>query len=98
MENISTFMGVESRPLDNLRLSIWSVQLVLVSIVLLIALSVYLLDTTDIPFIRNLPSAPGLPILGNLVELGAEQPRRLAELAKVHGPVYQIRLGNKVDA
>ncbi|KAH8705740.1 phenylacetate 2-hydroxylase [Talaromyces proteolyticus] len=51
--------------------------------------------TTDVPFIKHLPSIPGFPIVGNLVQLGSEQPRRLAELSKKHGPVFQIRLGNK---
>ena len=57
---------------------------------------VWLLDTTDVPYIKGLPSVPALPIIGNLVQLGTEQPRRLAEAAQTHGPVFQIRLGNKV--
>ncbi|KAH8886244.1 putative cytochrome P450 phenylacetate 2-hydroxylase [Thozetella sp. PMI_491] len=52
-------------------------------------------DSTDIPFIKHLPSVPGLPIVGNLIQLGTEQPRRLADLSKRYGPVFQIRLGNK---
>jgi hypothetical protein len=57
---------------------------------------IFWLDTTDIPYIEHLPSIPGLPIVGNLVQLGSEQPRRLAQLSKKYGPVFQIRLGNKV--
>jgi phenylacetate 2-hydroxylase len=62
----------------------------------LLVLALFLFDTTDVPFIRNLPSVPGVPIIGNLAQLGTEQPKRLAELSKKHGPVFQIRLGNKV--
>ncbi|KAK5258399.1 hypothetical protein LTR20_005074 [Exophiala xenobiotica] len=58
-------------------------------------LILWLSDSTDVPFIQHLPSIPGLPIVGNLVQLGDEQPRRLAELSKKYGPVFQIRLGNK---
>lgn len=63
----------------------------------LVALILWLSDSTDVPFIKHLPSIPGLPIVGNLVQLGTEQPRRLAELSKKYGPVFQIRLGNKVS-
>jgi Cytochrome P450 len=65
--------------------------------VILLVLILWLSDSTDVPFIRHLPSIPGLPIVGNLVQLGTEQPRRLAELSKKYGPVFQIRLGNKVS-
>lgn len=63
---------------------------------LFVLLVVFFLDTSDVPYIRGLPSAPGVPIFGNLIELGVEHPKRLAELAKKHGPVFQIRLGNRV--
>ena len=62
----------------------------------ILILILWLSDSTDVQFIQHLPSIPGLPIVGNLAQLGDEQPRRLAELAKRYGPVYQIRLGNKV--
>lgn len=68
-----------------------------VAIVCGLVILVLLFDSTDIPYIKRLPSAPGLPIVGNLIQLGSEQPRRLAELSKQYGPVYQIRLGNKVS-
>lgn len=65
--------------------------------VIILFLILWLSDSTDVPFIQHLPSIPGLPIVGNLVQLGNEQPRRLAELSKKYGPVFQIRLGNKVS-
>lgn len=63
----------------------------------LLVLILWLSDGTDVPFIEHLPSIPSLPIVGSLVQLGTEQPRRLAELSKKYGPVFQIRLGNKVS-
>lgn len=63
----------------------------------LVVLILWLSNRTDVPFIKHLPSVPGPPIVGNLVQLGAEQPRRLAELSKKYGPVFQIRLGNKAS-
>jgi len=83
-------------PIDNIRPSSWYAQLMLVGIVLVVALSVFLLDSTDVPHIRNLPSVRGVPILGNLAQLGGDQPRVLAKMSKKYGPVFQIRLGNKV--
>lgn len=69
-----------------------------VAIVCGLVVLVLLSDGTDIPYIKRLPSVPGLPIVGSLIQLGTEQPRRLAELSKKYGPVYQIRLGNKVSS
>jgi phenylacetate 2-hydroxylase len=59
-------------------------------------LALLFFDSTDVPRIKNLPAVPAIPILGNLVQLGTEQPRRLAELSRKYGPVFQIRLGNRV--
>lgn len=64
---------------------------------IIVVLTLLLFDGTDVPFIEHLPSVPGLPVVGNLSQLGTEQPRRLSELSKKYGPVFQIRLGNKVS-
>lgn len=61
-----------------------------------LVLLVIWLDDTDVPYIKKLPAIPGFPIVGNLVQLGTEQPRRLAQLSQKYGPVFQIKLGNKV--
>ncbi|KAF7561318.1 hypothetical protein G7046_g2828 [Stylonectria norvegica] len=50
---------------------------------------VILLDTTDVPYIRNLPHVPAIPIFGSLLQLGTEHPKRLAALSKRYGPVFQ---------
>lgn len=64
--------------------------------VTLLSLLIFLLDKTDIPFIQNLSAVPPVPIFGSLFQLGSEHPKRLAELSKKYGPVFQIRLGNRV--
>lgn len=45
----------------------------------LVVLFLWLSDSTDVPFIQHLPSIPGLPIVGSLVQLGTEQPRRFCQ-------------------
>nr|W0FKI0.1 RecName: Full=Drimenol monooxygenase; AltName: Full=Cytochrome P450 76AJ1; AltName: Full=Drimenol oxidase 1; Short=PhDOX1 [Persicaria hydropiper]AHF22835.1 drimenol oxidase 1 [Persicaria hydropiper] len=39
------------------------------------------------------PGPPGLPIVGNLFDLGSLPHRSLAKLAKLHGPVMCLRMG-----
>ena len=56
-----------------------------------------LLDSTDIPKIKNLPSIPGVPIFGNLLQLGTDHARVAAKWAEQYGPVFQTRLGTKVN-
>lgn len=73
-----------------------SVELILGIFVVSLLLVLFFLDQTDVPHIRNLPSVPAVPIFGNLFQLGSEHPKRLAELSKKYGPVFQIRLGNRV--
>ena len=53
------------------------------------------LNQTDMPKIKGLPEIPGIPLFGNLLQLGDEHAKRAAELAKKYGPVFQVRLGNK---
>lgn len=72
---------------------IWTV---LICLRLFAVLALWLIGRTDVPYIEKLPAVHGIPILGNLVQLGTEQPRRLAELSRKYGPVFQIRLGNRV--
>ncbi|XP_063962204.1 cytochrome P450 1A1-like [Lytechinus pictus] len=45
---------------------------------------------------KSLPGPWGLPILGNLLNLGSDEPHvGLMKLAKEYGNVYQIRLGSR---
>ncbi|KAL1862348.1 hypothetical protein Plec18167_000863 [Paecilomyces lecythidis] len=52
-------------------------------------------NRTDVPKIKNLPEIPGVPIFGNLIQLGEEHAKRAAEWVKQYGPVFQVRMGNK---
>ncbi|KAL2849792.1 phenylacetate 2-hydroxylase [Aspergillus pseudodeflectus] len=53
-------------------------------------------NRTDIPFIKGLPEPRGLPIVGNLIQLGDQHATVAAKWAKNgYGPVFQVRLGNK---
>jgi phenylacetate 2-hydroxylase len=54
------------------------------------------LNQTDTPKIKGLPEIPGVPIFGNLIQLGENHAKVAAEWAKKYGPVFQVRMGNKV--
>lgn len=54
------------------------------------------LTRTDTPFIKNLPEIPGVPIFGNLLQLGEHHAKVTQQWASKYGPVFQTRLGNKV--
>jgi phenylacetate 2-hydroxylase len=54
------------------------------------------LYATDIPKIKGLPEIPGLPLFGSLIELGEQHAQVAQRWAKKYGPVFQVRMGNKV--
>lgn len=55
-------------------------------------------NSTDTPKIKNLPEIPGVPLFGNLLQFGNNHARVAGELARKYGPVFQVRLGNRVRA
>jgi phenylacetate 2-hydroxylase len=55
-------------------------------------------NSTDTPKIKNLPEIPGVPLFGNLLQFGNSHAKVAGELAKKYGPVFQVRLGNRVCA
>lgn len=55
-----------------------------------------LLYGTDKPHIKGLPEVPGLPLFGSLVELGTNHAKVAQGWAKKYGPVFQVRMGNRV--
>ncbi|OAQ96483.1 hypothetical protein LLEC1_04729 [Akanthomyces lecanii] len=54
-----------------------------------------LLNATDTPKIKGLPEIPGVPIFGNLIQLGTDHARVAQKWAAKYGPVFQTRLGNR---
>ncbi|GAB2274052.1 hypothetical protein Dimus_008822 [Dionaea muscipula] len=45
---------------------------------------------------KRLPPGPfGLPIVGNLFDLGAKPHQTFAKLAKIHGPIFSLRIGSR---
>jgi phenylacetate 2-hydroxylase len=52
---------------------------------------------TDKPHIKGLPEVPGLPLFGSLYELGTNHAKVAQGWAKKYGPVFQVRMGNKVS-
>lgn len=64
---------------------------------LVIFLVVRYLNSSDIPKIKNLPEIPGVPLFGNLLQLGTDHATVAQKWAKQYGPVFQTRLGNKVS-
>ncbi|KAH6887456.1 cytochrome P450 [Thelonectria olida] len=63
--------------------------------VVAIYLIIKLLNATDIPKIKRLPEIPGVPIFGNLIQLGTDHARVAQKWAAKYGPVFQTRLGNQ---
>lgn len=51
---------------------------------------------TETPHIKGLPEVPGLPVFGSLYELGTNHAKVAQGWAKKYGPVFQVRMGNKV--
>ena len=54
------------------------------------------LNSTETPKIKGTPEIPGVPLFGNLLQLGVDHARVAQKWAKKYGPVFQARLGNKV--
>ncbi|KAK1078563.1 hypothetical protein LTR48_008421, partial [Friedmanniomyces endolithicus] len=48
-----------------------------------------------VPKIKGLPEIPGIPILGNLHQLGQNHAKVAQEWSKKYGPVFQVRMGNR---
>jgi phenylacetate 2-hydroxylase len=63
------------------------------------ATAIYLLfhhaNRTNSPKIKGIPEVPGLPLLGSLLSIGSCHARKALEWSKTHGPVFQVRLGNR---
>jgi phenylacetate 2-hydroxylase len=53
-------------------------------------------NQTDAPKIKGIPEIPGYPIFGSLLEFGSSHAKVAARLGEKYGPVFQVRLGNRV--
>ncbi len=73
-----------------------SIQTTGIAIAVVLALLVKFFNRTDTPKIKNLPEVPGVPIFGNLLQFGSHHAKVASQLAKRYGPVFQVRLGNRV--
>jgi phenylacetate 2-hydroxylase len=67
------------------------------AVVAVIFFVVRYLNRTDVPKIKNLPEIPGVPIFGNLLQFGSSHAKVAAAFAEKYGPVFQVRLGNRVS-
>ncbi|KKK24295.1 phenylacetate 2-hydroxylase [Aspergillus rambellii] len=72
-----------------------ALQTLAVAALAVVYLVIRYLNRTDIPKIKGLPEIPGVPILGNLIQLGEQHATVAANWAKKYGPVFQVRMGNK---
>ncbi|KAF4454203.1 phenylacetate 2-hydroxylase [Fusarium austroafricanum] len=52
-------------------------------------------NSTDQPKIKGIPEIPGVPIFGNLIQLGTDHARVAQKWVAKYGPVFQTRLGTK---
>ncbi|MCJ1421335.1 hypothetical protein MMC32_007698 [Xylographa parallela] len=52
-------------------------------------------NRTDVAKIKGIPEIPGVPIFGNLLQLGNEHAKNAGAWVKQYGPVFQVRMGNK---
>lgn len=68
-----------------------------IAVVTVVYFIIRYLNRTDIPKIKNLPEIPGLPLFGNLLQLGDQHATVAGKWAKKYGPVFQVRMGNKVS-
>lgn len=74
-----------------------SLQVQILAAVAAVYFLIRYLNRTDMPKIKGLPEIPGVPLFGNLIQLGTEHAKVAREWSKKYGPVFQVRLGNKVS-
>jgi len=77
---------------------IMTVQVIALAVISVVYFVIRYLNRTDVPKIKNLPEIPGVPIFGNLLQLGSHHAKVAQKWAKQYGPVFQVRMGNRVRA
>lgn len=71
-------------------------QTIGIAVIAVIFFAIRYLNRTDVPKIKGIPEIPGVPIFGNLLQLGEEHAKNAAKWVQHYGPVFQVRLGNRV--
>lgn len=61
-----------------------------------VSLVIRYLNATDAPKIKGIPEIPGWPMFGSLIEFGVNHAKVAGGLMSKYGPVFQVRLGNRV--
>lgn len=72
-------------------------NVVAIGIVAAIVFVIKYLNHTDTPKIKGLPEIPGWPLFGSLLELGTSHAKVAQKWSKKYGPVFQVRMGNRVS-
>ncbi|KAJ5272324.1 hypothetical protein N7478_007449 [Penicillium angulare] len=72
-----------------------ALQTIAVAVVTVVYFLIRYFNRTDVPKIKGIPEIPGVPIFGNLLQLGQQHATVTAKWAKKFGPVFQVRMGNK---
>ena len=73
-----------------------TVTTVAIAVVTAVYFVIRYFNRTDIPKIKGIPEIPGVPIFGNLLQLGNKHATVTGKWAKQYGPVFQVRMGNMV--
>jgi hypothetical protein len=74
-----------------------SLQTMAVAVIAVTYFIIRYLNRTDVPKIKGLPEIPGVPLFGNLLQLGDQHATVAGKWAKKYGPVFQVRMGNRVS-
>jgi phenylacetate 2-hydroxylase len=72
-----------------------TVQTLAIAVVTVVYFIIRYLNRTDVPKIKGIPEIPGVPMFGNLLQLGDQHAVVAGKWAKKFGPVFQVRMGNK---
>ena len=75
-----------------------TVQVIALAVISAVYFVIRYLNRTDIPKVKDLPEIPGVPIFGNLLQLGSHHAKVAHKWVKQYGPVFQVRMGNRVRA
>ncbi|EGR46923.1 uncharacterized protein TRIREDRAFT_4726 [Trichoderma reesei QM6a] len=70
-------------------------QILGIAVIAAVFIVLKILNATDTPKVKGIPEIPGVPLFGNLLQLGVDHARVAKKWALQYGPVFQARLGNR---